>query len=241
MVKRVNMGNHLKSVTLLHDKYPTNEQYPFSLQVLKTTERITFKKPVTIFAGENGTGKSTLLEAIAKACGIHIWCREDGVRVTRNRYEKMLHHCLDIEWAESSVPGSFFGSEVFRDFKGILDEWAAADPAQLGYFGGQSLMTQSHGQSMMSYFLARYGRRGLYFLDEPETALSPKSQLELMEIITENSLDGHAQFIMVTHSPILLACENADIISFDYVPVRKIGYKDTDHYRVYREFLLEKE
>ena len=138
------------------------------------------------------------------------------------------------------VPGSFFGSDIFRDFTNILDEWAASDPGQLKYFGGKSLVTQSHGQSMMSFFHSRYQIRGIYFLDEPETALSPRSQLELLEIIGENSQAGHAQFIIATHSPILLACEGARIYSFDHVPVRVIEYEETEHYQVYKKFLMER-
>ncbi|MFZ5564583.1 MAG: AAA family ATPase, partial [Thermodesulfobacteriota bacterium] len=120
------------------------------------------------------------------------------------------------------------------------DAWAAADPGQLKYFGGKSLLTQSHGQSMMSYFRALYKVKGLYLLDEPETALSPKSQLELLKIIGENSRAGHAQFIMATHSPILLACDGAVIYSFDQAPVQIIPYEETGHYRLYRDFLADR-
>jgi predicted ATPase len=101
-------------------------------------------------------------------------------------------------------------------------------------------MTQSHGQSMMSYFRSRYQIKGVYFLDEPETALSPRSQLELLELIGENSEAGHAQFIIATHSPILLACQGARIYSFDYMPVRTIEYEETEHYKVYKRFLIDR-
>ena len=93
---------------------------------------------------------------------------------------------------------------------------------------------------MMSYFRSRYQIKGIYLLDEPETALSPRSQLELLEIIGENSQAGHAQFIIATHSPILLACEGAKIFSFDHVPVRVIEYEETEHYQVYRSFLIDR-
>ena len=93
---------------------------------------------------------------------------------------------------------------------------------------------------MLSYFRARYKLKGVYFLDEPETALSPKSQLNLMEIIEESSRIRQAQFIMVTHSPILLACEGATIYNFNKIPVDKTEYKETEHYRVYKEFLMNR-
>jgi len=234
------MTVHIKSVTLLHEKYPTRDHYPFALPIFNQTRQLVFDTPVTLFVGENGTGKSTLLEAMARGGGIHIWKKPDGRRYQVNKYEELLHNCLSLEWSDGTVPGSFFGSEIFRDFANILDEWAASDPGHLKYFGGKSLVTQSHGQSMMSYFRSRYQIKGVYFLDEPETALSPRSQLELLEVIGENSRAGHAQFIIATHSPILLACEGARIYSFDHVPARVIEYEETEHYRVYKNFFIDR-
>jgi len=235
------MDNHLRSVTLLQEKFPTAEYYPFTLPIFHQTRHLAFDSPVTLFVGENGAGKSTLLEALAYACGIHIWRRTDVPRTRVNLYEKELYRCLKVDWADGSVNGGFFGSDIFRDFADLLEEWAESDPGQLAYFGGKSLVTQSHGQSMMAYFRARYKIRGLYLLDEPETALSPHSQIELLEIIEENSQSGHAQFIIATHSPILLACARATIYSFDCASVEPIRYEDTDHYQVYRRFLLERQ
>ena len=226
---------HLKNVTLYPDKYPTRESYPFNLPVFHRTERITFETPVTMFVGENGTGKSTLLEALAHACGIHIW-RDDGVRFEANPYRDKLRDYIAVEWANGRVPGSFFGSAIFQSFAQLLDEWAISDPGQLGYFGGKSLMAQSHGQSLMSYFKSRYRIKGLYLLDEPETALSPKSQLDLLQLLASMSNAGHAQFVVATHSPILMACPGAVIYSFDHNPVKTVPYEETEHYRVYSDF-----
>jgi predicted ATPase len=117
----------------------------------------------------------------------------------------------------------------------------AADPGQLKYWGGKSLMTQSHGQSTMSYFKARYQIEGLYLLDEPETALSARTQLEFLRILVEASRAGHAQFIMATHSPILLACPGAIIYSFDHAPIRPVSYEETDHYRIYQAFMEDRQ
>jgi predicted ATPase len=111
------------------------------------------------------------------------------------------------------------------------------DPGLLKYFGGKSLMAQSHGQSLMAYFRSRLKIKGLYILDEPETALSPKSQLELLGLLKEAGRSGQAQFIIATHSPILLACPGAKILSFDEAPVRQIEYENTEHYRIYSEFM----
>jgi len=231
---------HLRRVVLRVDEYPTDTRYPFSLPLLRATRSLEFTTPVTCFVGENGTGKSTLLEAITRGCGIHIW-REERVRLERNPFEGKLHRYLRVEWTNGSVPGSFFGSDIFGQFASLLDEWARADPGQLKYLGGQSLVTQSHGQSLMSFFRARYRLKGLYLLDEPETALSPRTQLELLQLLAEAADAGHAQFLIATHSPILLACPGATLLSFDGPEVAPLRYEDTDHYRVYRDFLRRHE
>ena len=234
------MSNHIISVTLQQEKFPTGDHYPFNLPIFNQTKKMVFDTSITLFVGENGTGKSTMLEALARASDIHIWSKPEGVRYRVNRYEKQLYKYLSLEWSNDRVPGAYFGSEIFKDFKNILDEWATSDPGQLKYFGGDSLVTQSHGQSMMSYFHARYQIKGLYFMDEPETALSPRSQLELLDILGENGQAGHAQFILATHSPILLACPGAKIYSFDRVPVSVVKYEETEHYQLYKRFLLER-
>jgi predicted ATPase len=232
---------HLKNITLHPEKYPTRENYPFSLPIFQQAEHISFTTPVTLFVGENGTGKSTLIKAICQKSGIHIWRDTGKARFERNPYEDELHRYLSLEWTADKVPGSFFGSDIFQYFTQALDEWAATDPGQLKYFGGKSLITQSHGQSLMSFFKARYKIEGLYLLDEPETALSPKSQLELLNLLMRMSCAGHAQFIIATHSPILLACPGAVIYSFDCSPLAQVKYEDTQHYQIYRGFMENRE
>ena len=228
---------HLKEVKLLSDQYPTRDHYPFNIDGLQQTGSIQFPSPVTFFVGENGSGKSTLLEALARRCQIHIWQGVDCTRSEPNPYEEMLFLYLKVEWADGIVPGSFFSSQIFRNFAQLVDMWEADNPGQIDYFGGKSLLTQSHGQSLMSFFKARYKIKGLYLLDEPETALSPKSQLELLELLQNMSRLGHAQFIIATHSPILLACDGSVIYSFDHTPVKAVHYEDTEHYQIYKSFM----
>jgi predicted ATPase len=156
-----------------------------------------------------------------------------------NPHERRLADHLEVEWTAGKVPGSFFGADIFRNFAAILDEWAAADPGQLEYFGGRSLLTLSHGQSLLAFFASRYRIRGLYLLDEPESALSPRSQVELLRILAREGAAGHAQFIVATHSPILLACPGAAILSFDEAPPRRVAREETDTFRLYREFLAD--
>jgi predicted ATPase len=228
---------HLRKISLLSQNYPTNEHYPFNLRILRETSAIELTTPITFFVGENGTGKSTLLEAVSLRSGIHIWKGLERTRCTSNPYECALYRFIDCDWTDGSVPGSFFGSSTFRNFATLLDELASMDPGLLDYFGGKSLLTQSHGQSLMSFFRSRYTIKGLYLLDEPETALSPKTQLLFLDLLTNMSLAGHAQFIIATHSPILLACPGSVIYSFDHVPARRLNYDETDHFRIYKEFM----
>ena len=230
---------HLKNVTFALENSPTQAVYPFNLPVFHNTRQLDFTSPVTFFSGENGTGKSTLLAALAEKCRIHIWEGVERTRYERNPYESQFHKFITVQWANGSVAGSYFDSEISRNFAAYLDDWAASDPGILEYFGGKSLMSQSHGQSLMSFFRARYRFKGLYLMDEPETALSPRSQLELVQVLQKQGNAGHAQFIIASHSPILMACPGATIYNFDKTPIRQIPYRETEHYRVYREFMAD--
>ncbi len=232
---------HLKRVSLYPENFPDRTIYPFSLEVLQQTRSLDFTRPVTFFAGENGAGKSTLLKAISRKCDIHIWQDTERTRYKYNQHEDDLYRYLQVDWADGPVPGSFFSGQLFQDFTRFLDEWAKADPGILEYFGGSSLLTLSHGQSIMSFFEARYKIKGIYLMDEPETALSPQSQIKLLKIWKRMSDAGHAQFIVASHSPILLAYPGATIYSFDYSPVKKISYEDTEYYRLYKDFLNNRE
>lgn len=230
---------HIESVTFHPDMYPTSELYPFSLQVFRTGQALPFTAPITFFIGENGSGKSTLLKAIARRCGIHIW-EEDRSRYGNNPYEEDLFRYIDVAWSGVRKPGMFFSSERYQHLAKIIDEWAISDPKLLEYFGGKSLMAQSHGESFMSYFRSRFAIEGIYFLDEPETALSPRRQIEFVRLLMEHSSSGLAQFVIATHSPILLSCPGAVIVSFDAKTLRRVDYEDTDYYVIYRDFLMDR-
>lgn len=228
---------HINKIEILHDKYPTHEYYPFNLQVFQNTDSIDISSPITFFVGENGTGKSTLLRAIANRTFIHIWDAPPLRRVKPNPYEQHMHQAINVKWTHERVTGSYFGSQIFNRFTYLLEEWAAADPGLIDYFGGHSLMTLSHGQSIVAFFKTRYKIKGLYLLDEPETALSPKSQLDLVKVLRDAAQAGQAQFIIATHSPILLATPESDILSFDAAPIQRIAYKETEYYRFYKDFM----
>jgi len=228
---------HIRRITFISESYPPGAGYPFNLAVFRNTGMLEFHRPVTFFVGENGTGKSTLLQAIARGAGIHIWQEHEGRQDARNLYEDRLHRYLNIGWEDGRVPGSFFASEHFRHFADALDQWGKADPGCLEYFGSSPLVTKSHGQSHMAFFANRFARKGLYLLDEPENALSPVRQLELLQLLRHFSCRGDVQFIIASHSPILLALPEAEIWSFDTSPISRIAYEETNYYRIYRQFL----
>jgi predicted ATPase len=228
---------HITNVKFHYDKFPEKEIYPFNLPVYRNFKTLPLNTPVTFFIGENGTGKSTLLKAICRKCRIHIWEEEERSRYKYNPYEQELYKYIDVEWKNGAVPGTFFGSQIFHDFARFLDEWARATPAILDYFGGESLLTQSHGESFISFFQAIYKVKGIHFLDEPETALSPKNQILLLKLIDSMSEDGHAQFLIATHSPILMALPGATIYNLDDTITSPVKYKETGHYQIYRDFL----
>jgi len=232
---------YLNQVNILSETFPVQDYYPFNMEIFQDTKTVSFKTPITFFIGENGTGKSTLLKALAYRCGIHIWQSESNLRFEPNPYEDDLYKAISIEWVNGPVPGSFFGSQIFSHFVKNLEEWAVNDAKMLNYFGGKSLVTQSHGQSLMSYFSSRYTIKGLYFLDEPETALSPSSLIELLNLLIKTAKTGHAQFIIATHSPLLLACPDALIYSFDGPVVTPIRYEDTSYYHIYKNFMSHPE
>jgi predicted ATPase len=230
---------YLTQVQLYRNHYPTDRFYPFNVPALRGTSRLSFRRPVAFFVGENGSGKSTLLEAITKKCGIHIWDKPKRHIVHDNPYETRLSDFISVTWANGSVPGSLFRAETFRDFADFIDDVALCDPGQLRYYGGHILNVLSHGESILSYFTGRYQIKGLYLLDEPESALSPTSQVKFVQLLQQLQATGTAQFIIATHSPILLACPGAQIFCFDTGSITEVAYEETSHYRIYRQFLTD--
>ena len=228
---------HLKTINFHPEKYPRQDIYPFNLEIFQKKATLAIRKAVTFFVGENGTGKSTLLRAIARRAGIHIWEGEKRRRYHYNQHEETLYKYISTTWNDGPVPGSFFASELFHNFAAMTDEWAEADPGSLEYLGGKSLVARSHGQSHMAFFESRLKIKGLYLLDEPENALSPHRQIELLQLLQKYAKGGIAQFIVATHSPILMALPGAEIISFTGPTLEMTPYEKTDHFTLYRDFL----
>jgi|YNPBryantNP2012_1023418.scaffolds.fasta_scaffold03489_6 predicted ATPase len=231
---------YIIGVKVNSDAYPTKRCYPFNIPALRNSPALTFRGAIAFFAGENGSGKSTLLDAIARKCGIHIWDRPRRHLAHENPYETRLADYITVEWADGTVPGSLFRAETFRDFADFLDDVALCDPGRLKYHGGRILNTLSHGEAILSYFSGRYQLKGLYLLDEPESALSPSSQVAFLRLLQRLGTHGGAQFIIATHSPIILACPGAQIFSFDGGRIEEVAYEDTTHYQVYRQFFVDR-
>jgi predicted ATPase len=230
---------HLLGMRIDPSRFPTREAYPFNLAVVRETAALTLDAAVTFFAGENGSGKSTFLRGLAHRCGIHIWESADHMSPSRNPFAERLAGCIDLRWRDGSVPGSFFAAEIFRNFAELVDAWARTDPGLYAYFGGASLTEKSHGQCNMAFFESRFRVPGLYLLDEPESALSPRRQIELLRILSEAAARGDAQFVVATHSPILMSLPGSRIFSFDTCPVAEIDYRDTESFRLHRQFFLD--
>lgn len=231
---------YITKVRINNEDYPTQTCYPFNVATLRHTSSLTIRKPIAIFVGENGSGKSTLLEAITRKCGIHIWDKPKRHLAHENPCENRLADYIDLTWANGRMPGSLFRAETFRDFADFLDDLALCDSGRLKYHGGHLLNILSHGESILSYFSGRFRIKGLYLLDEPETALSPASQVKFLKLLQQLEERGHAQFIMATHSPILMAYPGAQIFSFDSARIKEVIYEETTHYKIYKQFFTDR-
>jgi predicted ATPase len=230
----------LKEIQFLQ-RQPDAKLYPFNIPALAGLKQIPIRKPVTFFIGENGSGKSTLLEAVASLCG---FCSEGGskhyLRESRDA-GSMLSANMRLSWQPKITNGFFLRAESFYNLATYVDEMAASDRLILKAYGGVSLHEQSHGEAFFSLFTHRFGRRGIYLLDEPEVALSPSRQLAFLRLIWQLARQGGAQFLIATHAPILLAYPGADIYSLDYAPLKLIDYEKTEHYRLTLAFLSNRE
>src|SRR3954463_7052162 len=201
-------------------------EFPFNVPLFSRPFSLQFKKAITIIVGENGTGKSTLLEAIAAKCGFALQGgnrnhREDAV------YDSTpLDEALTLSWLPRIHQGFFLRAETFTNFATKVDQldvgWA---------YGGKSLHAQSHGESFMALFNSRFEHGGMYILDEPEAALSPLRQLGFLKLLHDVEKLQEAQIIMATHSPILLSYPGADVLSIEDGKLQRIDYRESEHFR----------
>ncbi|MBI3776922.1 MAG: AAA family ATPase [Gammaproteobacteria bacterium] len=206
-------------------------QFPFSIPAFSCGIALELPTPVTFFVGENGSGKSTLLEALAEICGFNPeGGNRDHYREAREDRSE-LAQALKLSWMPKMTEGFFMRAESFYNFASYLD-----GVSDFTAYGGKSLHHQSHGESFLALFQNRF-EHGLYILDEPEAALSPQRQLAFLRIVHELEVPRHAQFLIATHSPILLAYPGATLYQFEDAGIREVAYRETDHYLVTKEFL----
>ena len=232
----------LKSLTLLRERIADPTAYPFSVPTIAALTRLDFHSRVTFFAGENGTGKSTLLEAIAAHIGFG---REGGNRnysiesTESSRATEPLARALRLSFDKRTGEGFYFRAESLFNVASYVDELGAE---VLASYGGISLHSRSHGETFFTVLDHKFRRSGLFLLDEPEAVLSPQRQLSFLILIHDTLRDNKdAQFIISTHSPILLGYPDARIISFDDRALHEIPYEETASMQIVRRFTSDRD
>jgi len=260
---------HLRSVALRAIEPAASGRFPFTVPIIRTLESLDLDAPVTFLVGENGSGKSTLLEAIASAAGLPTVGSESLERDETLAAQRELARALKLTWNRRARRGFFLRAEDFfgfaksvsklradlqRRIQEIDEEFvtssayakrlakgpAVGSLADLERRYGVDLDANSHGQSFLKVFGSRFVPGGLYLLDEPEAPLSPQSQLALIAMMGD-MLRQDAQFIIATHSPILLGFPDAVIYSCDRVPIEAVAYEELDHVVITRDFLNSRE
>ncbi len=220
--------------TMRIEATPSGTVFPFSIPVIQKGMNLQFKSVVTFIVGENGSGKSTILEAMANKCGYNLGGGNKNHLYEHHETESQLWKFMTLSWYKKPFDGFFLRAESFYNFAAYID--SLQDLRVLDAYGGKSLHHQSHGESFLSLFANKFDR-GFFILDEPEAALSPMRQLSLLSIINELENNGKVQFVIATHSPILLSYPGATIYNIVNDDIVEMNFKDTEHYRVTKSFL----
>ncbi len=228
---------------LLREEVPSFEVYPFSLPAVRSLQELALDAKVTFLIGENGSGKSTLIEAIAVAAGYNPegGSRDNNFETRRSDSELHRYVRLIRSWRRPRT-GYFLRTESFYNMGTEVDRLSELPGgyATLQAYGGRSPHEQSHGESFLAVLKNRFGPDGLYVLDEPEAALSPQRQLSLLVRMHHLVRDG-SQFVIATHSPILLAFPGARLLRLDGERIEPVEYRQTEHYALTRDFLNDPE
>ena len=226
---------YLRRIWLDPSRIDDRAAYPFCLPFLRDEFDLNFDRSITIIAGENGTGKSTLLEGIAVLAGYDEAGGGKGYRPVdhSSAIEAMggkLSSAFRASWLPKVTNGWFFRAESFFSVARYLDEVRSpyAD-----------FLSHSHGEGFMRFFEERCQRQGIYIFDEPESALSPARQMEFLKLMRRMDQSGHCQIIMATHSPVLMAYPDARLLRLSKYGLEPVTVKETDHYKVMREFCAD--
>ena len=227
----------VRSVVLKRDEIENFEAYPFSIPAVRQLDELKLDPHVTLFAGENGSGKSTLVEAIAVVAGFNPEGGSRNVTVSTRASHSVLHkHLRLVRGTRRPRTGYFLRAESFFNVATYLEGLDGG----LAPYGGRSLHEQSHGESFLSLLVNRFGPHGLYILDEPEAALSLRGVLALIRRMHDLVAEG-SQFIISTHSPILLGYPGARIYVLSDDGIAETPYKETEVFELTRSFLDDRE
>ncbi|MDU4696932.1 MULTISPECIES: AAA family ATPase [Paenibacillus] len=238
------LNAYLRRIMLQRDEVPTFDDYPFHLPAVSSLGQLDFHPQVTYIVGENGMGKSTLLEGIAVALGFN---PEGGTMnfsfATAETHSELHRYLRAVRGPMRPRDGFFFRAESYYNLASEidrLDREPTNSPPIRNSYGGKSLHEMSHGESFFASFMNRFGGRGLYILDEPEAALSPYRQMAMLARIHE-LVGRHSQFIISTHSPILMAYP--DCLMYQLTPdgIERTTLEETDHYIIMKEFVNHRE
>ena len=230
----------VKKITLQWDKIKSFEEYPFNIDVVKNFNELTFDSPVTFFVGENGVGKSTFIEALAVSLGMPAEGGTENFRYETKNTTSELSDYLRVGTFNKPKTKFFLRAESFYNFSSEVERLVEEDD----FFGlydayGGNLHKCSHGESFIKLIKNRFSDHGLYILDEPEAALSPQRQLSLLCLIDQLVKEG-SQFIIATHSPILISYRNGKILDLNN-NFKEVKYEDTDIYSLYKLYLDDAE
>jgi len=232
--------HYVLAVKLCRDKIASFEQYPFSLQVVRHLETLELHPAVTFLVGENGSGKSTLMEALAVAWGFNPEGGTKNFRFGTRASHSVLHEYLRLVKGVRRPRDGFFlrAESLFNLASEIehLDEEPSFGPPIIDSYGHRSLHEQSHGESFFAVMMHRFGGHGFYVLDEPEAALSPSRQLAMLSRIHQ-LVKSRSQFVIATHSPMLMAYPNAWIFQIGADGMERVALEDTEHFVVAKRFL----
>lgn len=238
-MRSIDAKHYVLDVRLLRDKVSSFDEYPFSLPAVRDLDSISLHPAVTFLIGENGAGKSTLLEAIAVASGHN---PEGGSRnfrfSTRSSHSRLSDYLRLIRGVHRPKDSYFLRAESFYNVATNIEELDEEDrgPPIIDSYGGRSLHEQSHGESFFALLMHRLRGQGFYLLDEPEAALSPTRQMAMITRMHE-LVEQRSQFVIATHSPILMAYPNARILLIDASGIKSVEYTETEHFVVTRDFL----
>jgi predicted ATPase len=226
------MHPYLSEVSLKPSAMDQPQDFPFTLPVVRSLDRLAMHPKVTFFVGENGSGKSTLLEAIAVAMGFNAEGGSRNFNFSTHASHSDLHEHLRLVRGITAPRDSYFlRAESFFNVSSEIERLGVVDA-----YGGRALHEQSHGEAFLTLFMQRFKDKGFFILDEPEAALSPQRQLAMLSRL-HDLVEKGSQFIIATHSPILMAYPNAIIYECGEDGVHPVVYEDTEHYRVMHDFI----